>query len=104
MRDAVDAGLAGRRRAPPGLRVAAVRGDHSDACEQGAPLPIGQRDHRARCAPRVRTCRTGLVRAHAETSLSSSGSETIIADWNPPNPLAVESAVRTVLRRASCGV
>ncbi len=72
---------------PPGLGSDPVGGNDADPGDHRAAARIGK--HRV---------------AQADTSRTSGGSDRIIADWKPPKPLAVESAVATGLRTATFGV
>ncbi len=97
--DAVDPALALLRGLPPRVGVLAVGGDHAHAGDHRAAGGVGQRDRGLRRED------AGLGLGHqADTSLSSSGSERIMADWKPPKPLAVDIAVQIVLCLASFGV
>src|SRR5207249_1698205 len=82
--------LAGRL--PPGLRADAAGRHDSEA---------GQ-DHLAVARGEARARGRGLHQAL--NSMSSGGRERIMADWNPPNPLAVDRATSIWPRRAVFGV
>ena len=74
----------------------------------GATTPIPVSSARRDGLGMVVSSATGVLPAgrppHADTSRSSSGTEKIIADWKPPKPLPVESAVKTGFARACPGV
>ena len=70
------------------------------------PMPVSsaRRSREGRVVSSATRSPPGRRSGHADTSRSSSGSEKIIADWKPPKPLPVESAVLIGFCRATPGV